>query len=56
MSTERKSCADCIFIVPYIKEIIEESGLSQKDFAKRLDTTPKNLSILVRGSKAYQSI
>ena len=25
----------------YIKEIIEESGLSQKDFAKRLDTTPK---------------
>ena len=27
----------------YIKEIIEESGLSQKDFAKRLDTTPKNL-------------
>ena len=23
----------------YIKEIIEESGLSQKDFAKRLDTT-----------------
>ena len=22
----------------YIKEIIEESGLSQKDFAKRLDT------------------
>lgn len=26
----------------YIKEIIEESGLSQKDFANRLDTTPKN--------------
>ena len=35
----------------YIKEIIEESGLSQKDFAKRLDTTPKNLSILVRGEQ-----
>ena len=33
----------------YIKEIIQESGLSQKDFAYRLDTTPKNLSILVRG-------
>ena len=36
----------------YIKEIIEESGLSQKDFAKRLDTTPKNLSILVRGEQS----
>ena len=35
-----------------IKEIIEESGLSQKDFAKRLDTTPKNLSILVRGEQS----
>lgn len=33
----------------YIKEIIEERGLSQKDFVNRLDTTPKNLSILVRG-------
>ena len=31
----------------YIKEIIEESGLTQEDFAKRLDTTPKNLSLLV---------
>lgn len=36
----------------YIKEIIEESGLSQKDFANRLDTTPKNLSILVRGEQS----
>ncbi len=36
----------------YIKEIIEESGLSQKDFASRLDTTPKNLSILVRGEQS----
>ena len=25
----------------YIKEIVEESGLTQEDFAKRLDTTPK---------------
>lgn len=33
----------------YIKEVIEESGLTQDDFAKRLDTTPKNLSLLVRG-------
>lgn len=36
----------------YIKEIIDESGLSQKDFAGRLDTTPKNLSILVRGEQS----
>ena len=36
----------------YIKEIIEESGLTQEDFAKRLDTTPKNLSVLVRGEQA----
>lgn len=36
----------------YIKEIIEESGLTQDDFAKRLDTTPKNLSILVRGGQS----
>lgn len=36
----------------YIKEIIEESGLTQEDFAKRLDTTPKNLSYLVRGEQS----
>lgn len=35
----------------YIKELIEESGLTQEDFAKRLDTTPKNLSLLVRGEQ-----
>lgn len=35
----------------YIKEIIDESGLTQEDFAKRLDTTPKNLSCLVRGEQ-----
>lgn len=35
----------------YIKEIIEESGLTQEDFAKRLGTTPKNLSLLVRGEQ-----
>ncbi len=35
----------------YIKEIIEESGLTQEDFAKRLDTTPKNLSLLIRGEQ-----
>lgn len=36
----------------YIEEFIEESGLTQEDFAKRLDTTPKNLSLLVRGKQS----
>ena len=35
----------------YIKEIIDESGLTQEDFAKRMGTSPKNLSILVRGGQ-----
>lgn len=35
----------------YIKEIIDDCGLTQEDFAKRLDTTPKNLSVLVRGEQ-----
>lgn len=36
----------------YIKEIVETSGLTQEDFAKRLDTTPKNLSMLIRGEQS----
>ena len=36
----------------YIKEIIDESGLTQQDFAHRLDTTPKNLSLLIRGEQS----
>lgn len=36
----------------YIKEIIDDSGLTQADFAKRLGTTPKNLSVLVRGEQS----
>lgn len=36
----------------YIKEIVDESGLTQEDFARRLGTTPKNLSILVRGEQS----
>ncbi len=36
----------------YIKEIVDESGLTQGDFAKRLDTTPKNLSLLIRGEQS----
>ncbi len=35
----------------YIKEMVDESGLTQEDFAKRLGTTPKNLSILIRGEQ-----
>lgn len=35
----------------YIKEIVEESGLTQEDFARRLGTTPKNLSVLLRGDQ-----
>ena len=33
----------------YLKELVDESGLTQEDFANRLGTTPKNLSILIRG-------
>lgn len=35
----------------YIKEIVDESGITQEDFAKRLGTTPKNLSLLIRGEQ-----
>jgi addiction module HigA family antidote len=36
----------------YIEEMIDCLGISQEDFAKRLGTTPKNLSILVRGEQS----
>lgn len=36
----------------YVKEIVDESGLTQEDFAKRLGTTPKNLSLLIRGEQS----
>ena len=36
----------------YIKETVDASGLTQEDFAKRLGTTPKNLSILIRGEQS----
>ena len=36
----------------YIKEIVDESGLTQEDFAKRLGTTPKNLSVLLKGDQS----
>ncbi len=35
----------------YLKELVDESGLTQDEFAKRLGTTPKNLSILVKGNQ-----
>ena len=35
----------------YIQEIVEDSGLTQADFAKRLDTTPKNLNKLIHGEQ-----
>lgn len=35
----------------YIKEIVEQIGLTQEDFAKRLGTTPKNLSVLISGEQ-----
>ncbi len=36
----------------YIEEIVEEGGLTQRDFAHRLDTTPKNLSKLINGQQS----
>ncbi|MFV0466131.1 MAG: HigA family addiction module antitoxin [Lachnospiraceae bacterium] len=36
----------------YIKEVVDESGLTQEDFAKRLDTTPKNLSVIIHGEQS----
>ncbi|MDI9470471.1 MAG: HigA family addiction module antitoxin [Bacillota bacterium] len=36
----------------YIKEIVDESGLTQEDFARRLGTTPKNLSVLLSGKQS----
>lgn len=39
----------------YIKEIIEDMGLTQEDFAKRLGTTPKNLSLVSRGEQSLSA-
>ena len=35
----------------YIKKFIDYNGFTQEDFAERLGTTPKNLSILIRGEQ-----
>lgn len=36
----------------YVKEIIEETGVIQEDFARCLGTTPENLSILINGEQS----
>jgi len=36
----------------YIKEYIDEIGLTQEDFANRLGTTPKNISYIIRGEQS----
>ena len=36
----------------YIQEELEALEMTQEEFAKRLDTTPKNLSILIRGEQS----
>ena len=35
----------------YIQEILDAGGMSQEDFARRLGTTPKNLSVLLKGDQ-----
>ena len=35
-----------------IIEIRKQRDMTQEDFAKRLDTTPKNLSLLIRGEQS----
>ena len=45
---------DTIAIHPgfYINEIVKENGLTHEDFAKRLDITPQNLSLLINGEQS----
>lgn len=35
----------------YIEEIIEESGLSLEDFARKLDISPERLRVLISGGQ-----
>ena len=35
----------------YVQEILDYSGLTQEDFAKKMDTTPKNLCLLLKGEQ-----
>ena len=36
----------------YVEEIVDESGLTQQDFASILGTTPKNRSKLINGQQS----
>ena len=36
----------------YIKEYIDDLGITQEEFAIRLGTTPKNISVLLRGEQS----
>lgn len=36
----------------YIKEIVEESGLTQEEFANQLGITSSNLNLLIRGEQS----
>lgn len=51
--SSRIECKDTVTFHPghYIKEIVKETGLTQKEFAKRLGTTPKTLSKLLGGGQ-----
>ena len=35
----------------YIKEIVEESGMEQKDFAKKLGISSESLNLLIQGKQ-----
>lgn len=35
----------------YIEELIDESGLTNEDFARLLDITPDNLTLLIMGEQ-----
>jgi len=36
----------------YVKELVDEYGITQDDFAKRLGTTAKNLSVIINGDQS----
>lgn len=36
----------------YLEELLEESELTQEDFAKKLDITPKDLNLLISGGQS----
>ena len=39
----------------YIEEIVEESGLTQDDFAKRLGVSPDDLMLLIKGEQSISA-